>query len=177
MGWISILPAVLTTSPPDARASFERAILRSSAEQQRTILVYDPAYTATGQAKAKHGVCTDVILRAFAVAGVDLRSVITRDIARNRKAYGVARPDPKIDHRRCRQMIVYFQRHATALKPKTPLQVGDVVFWSTRRGGPVDHVGMIGEGLLPVHHWPGQAVKSEDVLRAWQIRGVFRAKL
>src|SRR5947208_1418849 len=70
--------------------------------------VYDPKYVKLaypgGDLPMSHGVCSDVVVRAFRAIGVDLQIVVHEDMTRSFASYpkmwGLRAPDRNIDHRR-----------------------------------------------------------------------------
>ncbi len=122
---------------------------------QKTVLAgasYDDGYFVLGYPNGDpprdKGACVDVVVRAARNAGIDIQSALFEDARAQPSAYGVARPDPNIDHRRVRSAIVYFRRHWDAKSAdidddKDPIRPGDVIFLDTfpNRPGP-DHVGI-----------------------------------
>lgn len=162
---------------------FQQKVLAELRRQVEANIRYRDTYYRRGEPPPNIGVCTDVILRAYRAAGVDLQAEVTADIRAHRNKYPLSRPDPNIDHRRCRNLIVFFRRHALTLPAegaKADWQPGDVVFWDTGNRGTVDHIGMTagerdGNGdLAVVHHWPGLPVMEISGLHGWTIRGHFR---
>jgi uncharacterized protein YijF (DUF1287 family) len=64
------------------------------------------------------GVCTDVVIRAYRNGlGIDLQKLVHEDMARDfaayPKAWGLAKPDPNIDHRRVPNLQTFFRRRGT----------------------------------------------------------------
>lgn len=151
---------------------------------------YDDRYfTLTypnGDPPRDRGACVDVVVRAARNAGLDLQSELFDDIRRAPSAYGKARPDPNIDHRRVRSVLVYFRRHwqerSPALDdPKDPLRVGDVVLLDTLpRPGP-DHIGVVSELIgdskrpLIINNWTfGYTTRPMDLLGTIPVTHRFR---
>ena len=144
-----------------------------------------------GDVARTKGVCTDVLVRALRNAGIDLQAALHRDIERRRSAYGrrVKRPDPNIDHRRVKTLVVYFRAHwrrqdarVDATRPDL-WRPGDVVFFDTfpERAGP-DHVGVLSDrssasGLpLVVNNWTDGSHTAEMDLLDWlPVTDHFRA--
>ena len=60
------------------------------------------------------GVCSDVLVRAFRKAGVDLQQEVHEDMKRAwdeyPKRWGLSEPDANIDHRRVLNLMKYFER-------------------------------------------------------------------
>jgi uncharacterized protein YijF (DUF1287 family) len=169
--------------PPGQLTPFQAALMADLDRQVKAHIVYRDGYYMGGDPPPQLGVCTDVVVRSFRAAGVDLQGAVTADIRRRPSAYGIARPDPNIDHRRCRNLIIYFRRHARSLPTSDgsdDWQPGDVVFWDTSGDGAAHHVGMIANGRdktgapTIVHHWPGLPVSETDGLFSWRIVGHYR---
>ncbi len=152
--------------------------------------VYDASYRTmpypNGDPPAGRGACTDVVVRGLRAAGFDLQRLVHEDMKRRWEAYphsyGLARPDPNIDHRRVPNLAVFFRRHGRAL-PNTVTphtlptwQPGDIVCWKMPGGG--DHTGLISsrrdlQGIpLVIHNLGG--CREQDVLTDWTIAGHYR---
>ncbi|MFQ3591056.1 MAG: DUF1287 domain-containing protein [Chloracidobacterium sp.] len=176
-------PSERPLSPP------VRALLASAREQTQVTTGYDPTYVKLaypgGDVPAHTGVCTDVVIRAFRAAGVDLQVAVHEDMRRAFGAYpkrwGLTRPDPNIDHRRVPNLMVYFQRRGCAAamsqQPADYLP-GDVVAWDL--GGGVPHIGLVTDDLASrtgrplIIHNIGAGARQEDVLFAWRVIGHYR---
>ena len=142
-----------------------------------------------GDVPRKVGVCTDVIIRAARNAGIDIQKELHEDIPRARAAYPMIKGngDYKIDQRRVKTLLPYFQRHwqahaARVDDAKDPLRPGDVIFMDTfpTRDGP-DHIGIvsdtIGESGLPlvINNWTNGTVTREmDLLGSVPVLYRFR---
>jgi uncharacterized protein len=163
--------------------------LVSKARQQIGVTVsYDPVYRRLafpgGDVPADRGVCTDVLVRAYRLLGVDLQEHVHRDMKSSWSAYpklwGLTRPDPNIDHRRVPNLATFFERHGSKLPiPARPqaYRVGDIVTWRLSSGVP--HVGFVSDkisssGVPLVIHNIGSGTREEDVLLAYTITGRFR---
>lgn len=163
---------------------FQRALLRDVERQLSATIHYEDGYYQGGDPPPQIGVCTDVVLRAFSAAGVDLYQRMNADIRRNPQAYPIRRPDPSIDARRCRNMIQFFRRHAKELPVQdnrlNDWQPGDIVFWDAKLQGDANHVGIVvnqeeAEGKpLIAHHWPGREVDISGGLFRFPVKGHFR---
>jgi uncharacterized protein YijF (DUF1287 family) len=150
---------------------------------------YDPAYVALdypgGDVSEKTGVCSDVVVRAFRKAGIDLQKEIHEDMTAARADYptkwGAISPDSNIDHRRVLNLMAYFRRHGKSLPVSyeaTDYQPGDIVAWDLTSG--IDHIGIVtnmlsdSEDRYLIVHNIGAGTRVEDVLFDWTIKGHYR---
>ena len=150
---------------------------------------YDPSYAKIqypmGDVPMDTGVCSDVLVRAFRKAGVDLQKEVHEDMTRAwaeyPKRWGMSGPDPNIDHRRVLNLMKYFERTGKSVpitdEPDDYLP-GDIVAWDL--GGGTYHIGMVTNMLsetqrecLIVHNI-GAGTRVEDVLLNWTIKGHYR---
>ncbi|HMK68313.1 MAG TPA: DUF1287 domain-containing protein [Stellaceae bacterium] len=175
-----------------ARAESQRPSLivaHAALEQTAYTRSYDPAYVRiaypNGDPPRDRGVCSDVIVRAFRAAGVDLQKEIHEDMLRSFAAYphrwGLAAPDANIDHRRVPNLMTFFTRQGKSLPVSARREdyaPGDVVAWDL--GGGLLHVGLVsdapaagGAGYAIVHNI-GAGAQLEDVLLNWKIIGHYR---
>ena len=71
---------------------------------------YDGGYYEGGYPPSDRGACTDVVWRAFAEAGYDLKAMVDADIARDLESYArvVSKSDPNIDFRRAGVLDVFY---------------------------------------------------------------------
>ena len=150
---------------------------------------YDPSYVALeypgGDVPEKTGVCSDVVVRAFRKAGIDLQKEVHEDMRAARAEYptkwGAIAPDPNIDHRRVLNLMAYFKRQGKSLPISSSAgdyQPGDIVAWELSSG--VDHIGIVtnmqsnsDDRFLIVHNI-GAGTRIEDVMFAWTIKGHYR---
>ena len=150
---------------------------------------YDPAYVALeypgGDVPEKTGVCSDVVVRAFRKAGIDLQKEVHEDMQAARSSYstkwGSNAPDKNIDHRRVLNLMRYFERQGKSLPisdAADDYQPGDIVAWELSSG--VDHIGIVtnmmsdSDGRLLIVHNIGAGTRIEDVLLDWTIKGHYR---
>src|SRR5688572_29729046 len=102
-------------------------IIASAIEQTTVTTGYDPAYVGmeypNGDVAPETGVCSDVVVRAFRKAGIDLQKEVHEDMIRAWAVYprkwGASRPDSNIDHRRVLNLTTYFDRQNRALPVTT----------------------------------------------------------
>ncbi len=152
-------------------------ILLSARAYIGTAPVYRSAYYVGGYPPEGEGVCTDVIWRALAGAGYDLKALVDADIAAAPEAYpAVKTPDPNIDFRRVRNLRVYFERHLESLTT----DVGDVAAWQPGDIAVFEgHIGIVsdkrdffGHAWL-IHHGSGTGAE-EDALEHGVLIGHYR---
>jgi uncharacterized protein YijF (DUF1287 family) len=171
-------------APPQLKQMLDGAIAQAGVTTS-----YDPSYVALdypgGDVPEKTGVCSDVVVRAFRKAGIDLQKEIHEDMATALsdypKKWGATSPDANIDHRRVLNLMAYFRRHGKSL-PVTydsiDYKPGDIVAWDLTTG--LDHIGIVtnmvsssGDRYLIVHNI-GAGTRVEDVLFNWTIKGHYR---
>lgn len=189
-----ILPGMnVSPSPVEAIPEEELAtadlILLGARREVKNKTRYDAAYVAVsypgGDVPSDRGACTDVVVRAFRHAGIDLQQLIHEDMKKNFSLYpqkwGLDSPDSNIDHRRVPNQACFFERYGLVLTPEVEehleeWQWGDVVYWRFPDGR--DHCGIISDrtnrdGVPLVIHNAGLA-REEDCLLRWEITGHFR---
>lgn len=117
-------------------------------------VVYDPAYYSidypNGDVPADRGVCTDVVIRAYRILGIDLQREVHEDMQDHFELYpskwGMTGPDSNIDHRRVPNLMKYFERHGTTKACTNEADdyiPGDIVCWDLGRG--ITHIGILVE--------------------------------
>jgi uncharacterized protein YijF (DUF1287 family) len=164
-------------------------VIENCRKQTRLTRHYDPAYVSLdypmGDVEISRGVCTDVVVRAFRAAGVDLQKEIHEDMKENFLEYpnnwGLKKPDKNIDHRRVPNIAAYMTRRGKSLKiskDEADYQPGDVVTWKIP--GNLNHTGIISDVPVPgttrykVYHNIGRGVILNDILFEFKITGHFR---
>ena len=150
---------------------------------------YDPSYVSIsypgGDVNPQTGVCSDVVIRSFRKAGVDLQKEVHEDMLRGwseyPKRWGLEKPDANIDHRRVPNLMTYFKRKGTALPISSNSQdylPGDIVAWDLGNG--LDHIGIVtniwsaDEHRCLIIHNIGAGARVEDVMFSWTIKGHYR---
>ena len=171
---------------PSNALRVETLVTAAVSQIGRTTL-YDPAYVRLaypgGDVPMDRGVCTDVIIRAFRAIGIDLQLAVHEDMVRHFSSYprtGRRTPDANIDHRRVKNLAVFFTRSGAAV-PVTPRPSdylpGDVVMWDV---GGLAHTGLVADALAPgtdrhtIVHNIGDGTQMEDILFEFPITGHFR---
>ena len=148
-------------------------------------LYYDPSYTQLkypmGDVSIVKGVCTDVIIRALRLQGVDLQKLIHEDMKKNfavyPKKWGLKSTDRNIDHRRVPNIMTYFNRQGYEVKDKN-YKAGDIVTWDLGKG--LVHIGIISNQKSLVNSTPlvthniGSGTQENNILFDYKITGHYR---
>lgn len=167
-----------------------KKLLESAVEQTTLTKSYDPIYTRLaypmGDVPIEKGVCTDVVVRAFRRAGVDLQRTVHEDMRANFSAYpkkwNLKSPDTNIDHRRVPNLQTFFTRAGKSLpltQNAADYKPGDVVSWDLNGKG-MTHIGLVSNfynektKTYSIIHNIGAGASVEDVLFDWRITGHFR---
>ena len=185
-----VIPPPSVARPLPANASPQtKQLVDAAIEQSKVTTGYDPSWVKidypNGDVSSETGVCSDVIVRAFRKAGIDLQKEVHEDMTRARSEYprkwGASGTDTNIDHRRVLNLTTYFERQGKSLpitNDRADYLPGDVVAWELSDG--VEHIGILtnlssepGKHYLIVHNI-GAGARVEDVLLAWKIIGHYR---
>ena len=188
-----VVPGLNENSPveeiPEEELTTPDLVLLGARREVQNSTRYDASYAAIsypgGDVSPGYGACTDVVVRAYRNAGIDLQQLIHTDMQDNFNLYpqnwGLNGPDPNIDHRRVPNQVRFFERFGTALTLDVAdnlnqWQWGDVVYWRFADGR--DHCGIISDrtrrdGVPLVVHNAG-ITREEDCLLRWEITGHFR---
>ncbi|RYX80190.1 DUF1287 domain-containing protein [bacterium] len=204
--WFSIRPtrrgaiiAALPNSPVKEAFVPEVTRVEPKSETARKIVAaaktqIGDAYNATyrvisypaGDVPKGSGACTDVVVRAFRGANIDLQKLIHDDMKANFRLYPdswkLGRTDKNIDHRRVPNHIVFFKRFGQTLPIgtsgndlKTWLP-GDIVEWKLEGGR--WHTGVISDGIssrgVPMVIHNGWQCVEQDALDCYEITNHFR---
>ncbi|HLG94071.1 MAG TPA: DUF1287 domain-containing protein [candidate division Zixibacteria bacterium] len=162
--------------------------------------VYDNRYVRMkyplGDPGWKWGACVDVVIRAFRFASndsIDLQKLILEDIKKAPGAYGIFSHDSNIDHRRTRNLVVFFRRNAEVLPVGSKqdaarlYEPGDIVVWDIMGNGKPNHIGIVSDKTnangvpFALHHfreWRGFTGRpsEDDCLFQWPVLHHFRWK-
>ena len=181
-------PSVAKPLPPNASPQLKQFV-EAAIEQSKVTTGYDPSYVKidypNGDVSSDTGVCSDVVVRAFRKAGIDLQKEVHEDMVAAWSEYprkwGARGTDTNIDHRRVLNLTTYFDRQGKSLpitNDRADYLPGDVVAWELSDG--VEHIGIVtnlsseaDEHYLIVHNI-GAGARVEDVLLAWKIIGHYR---
>lgn len=184
------IPTSSVTVPLPAASSPQlKQFIDGAVEQSKVTTGYDPSYVKidypNGDLPSDTGVCSDVVVRAFRKAGIDLQKEVHEDMklawAEYPRKWGARGTDTNIDHRRVLNLTTYFDRQNKTLpisNNRTDYLPGDVVAWELSDG--VEHIGILtnlwsepDKHCLVVHNI-GAGARVEDVLFAWKIIGHYR---
>lgn len=179
---------VAQSLPPNASPQLKQ-LIDAAIEQSKITTGYDPAWVKidypNGDVPRETGVCSDVIVRAFRKAGMDLQKEVHEDMSRAwseyPKKWGAGGRDTNIDHRRVLNLMTYFNRQGKSrpiTNDRADYLPGDVVAWDLSDG--LEHIGIVTNLLsepdkhyLIVHNI-GSGARVEDVLLTWKIIGHYR---
>lgn len=173
---------------PEGQASSRISrVLEGAYQQVGTTTIYDGSYRRLpfpgGDIPIERGVCSDVLVRAYRHAGLDLQLLVNQDMSRSFRDYpqlwGLSKPDSNIDHRRVPNLAAFFRRNGKSLPVSTrasDYSAGDIVTWRLASGVP--HIGLVADRLqrgrpLVIHNIGGGA-QVEDVLFSYAITGHYR---
>ena len=167
-----------------------RSVLSSAFDQINTTTSYTQKYYSikypNGDVPKYTGACTDVVIRSFRKAGVDLQKQVHLDMKANfskyPKKWGLRKTDTNIDHRRVPNLQTYFKRKGKSLAISmigSNYRPGDVVSWDLNGKG-LTHIGLVSniwnkekKRYLIIHNIGG-GTELEDRLFEWKITGHYR---
>lgn len=188
MGLLATLLALLAMAA-GSTPQFVQQVIAAAVAQTGQRVRYDGAYRRIpypgGDVPSGIGVCTDVVIRAYRAAGVDLQQRVHEDMKRAFAAYpklwGLARPDANIDHRRVPNLQTYFRRRGVEVRVTSNPRdyvAGDLVTWMLP--GNLPHIGFVidrrtADGRRPlIVHNIGNGPEVEDMLMSFPITGHYR---
>lgn len=181
-----ILPA--RADPGD---DFHQRLAKAAMEQTKEHVVYDGSYRRIpypgGDVPRDRGVCTDVVIRAYRVLGLDLQVLVHEDMKANFSAYpqvwGLPAPDTNIDHRRVLNLQTFFRRKGVVLpvsREGKDYLPGDLVTFLVGPRSTLPHIGIVSavtteDGTRPLMvHNIGAGPQLEDMLFSYPITGHYR---
>lgn len=182
-------PSIVETIPKED-LTIPDLILLGARQEVKNRTRYDASYQVIdyplGDIASDRGACTDVVIRAYRNANIDLQQLIHEEMEKNFSAYpnnwGLERPDSNIDHRRIPNQMTFFERYGSKLTTKVDKdnleewQWGDIVYWKFPDGN--EHCGIISDKTRPdkvplvIHN--ASIAKEEDCLLKWEIIGHYR---
>ena len=124
--------------PPTASPQLKQ-FLEAAIAQSKVTTGYDPAWVKinypNGDVPPETGVCSDVVVRAFRKAGIDLQKEVHEDMQRAwaeyPKRWGARGTDTNIDHRRVLNLMTYLTRQRKSL----PVTSDRAKLFTGRRSG------------------------------------------
>jgi len=165
-------------APGDGEA-FGLALAAAAREQLDDFVIYNDRYTRLrypmGDVHPMYGVCTDVVIRAYRVLGLDLQALVQQ----TRTGSG----DPNIDHRRVDTLRKFFARFGENLPISTfaeDFRPGDIVtYWRPQNRHSRTHIAIVSDAIGPsgrplIIHNRGWGPQQEDALFVDQITGHYR---
>jgi uncharacterized protein YijF (DUF1287 family) len=188
-GWFSSTqsekPKIAEISSAEVKKMLESANLQTqttkSYAQDYVVIPYP-----NGDLPIETGACTDVVIRSFRAAGVDLQKEVHEDMQANFALYpqkwGLPKPDTNIDHRRVPNLQTFFTRKGKSLPVTTKAEdykPGDVVAWDLDGKG-MTHIGVVSNvqnestKTFSIIHNIGGGARLENRLFEWKIIGHYR---
>ena len=185
----AVPPSSVTRPLPQKASPQLKQFIEGAVEQSKVTTGYDPSYVKldypNGDVPSDTGVCSDVVVRAFRKAGIDLQKDVHEDMkvawSEYPKRWGARGTDTNIDHRRVLNLAKYFDRKGKSLsitENRADYLPGDVVAWELSDG--VEHIGILtnlssepDQHYLVIHNI-GAGARVEDVLLGWKIIGHYR---
>jgi uncharacterized protein len=176
---LGVAPLVWADSPE---------IVQAARLQTQSSVIYDGSYRRIaypmGDVPASRGVCTDVIIRAYRIIGIDLQALVHEDMSANFGQYprlwGLSKADSNIDHRRVPNLQKFLERAGAKVSGRNYLP-GDLVTWMLP--GNLPHIGIVSDRLAStpdrrlVIHNIGAGPTEEDMLFAFPITGHYRYRV
>lgn len=153
--------ALAAGSSPGTLSPRDELLLTTRAREEiGRVTSYDNTWMETsgypmGDIPSHRGACTDVVVRAFRAAGVDLQVLVHEDVESDLAAYHLPSVDRHIDHRRVTTLHAFFERNAMSLttdvRDREAFRAGDVVFytWSWGRSALAEHVAIVSDRKGP----------------------------
>ncbi|MBN2143620.1 MAG: DUF1287 domain-containing protein [Candidatus Aureabacteria bacterium] len=183
-------PKILQLEEP-ANQSALKDFIEGAKQLTKRKIQYDPSYCRInypgGDIPSDKGVCTDLVIRAFRNAGVDIQKELYEHLQSNFNLYMLnfeegEVPDPSIDHRRVRNLMVYFRNKAIELpvtRRSRDYLPGDIVVWKINNKL---HIGIVVDlpsknrpnRYMIAHHSIKSGPKVQDMLFAWKMVGHYR---
>ena len=168
---------------------FFPSLAKTAENRLKHKITYDGAYIKIeypmGDVPSNIGVCTDVVIRSYRAAGIDLQQKGHNDMKQNfwvyPKMWRLTSPDTNIDHRRVPNLMTFFNREGCSLpisKDKKAYLPGHVVSWDL--GGGIMHIGIVSSKIssktgnpLIVHNI-GSGPQINDMIFNYEIIGHYR---
>lgn len=167
--------------------AYGNVLVENARKQIGVTVSYDPQYSKIdfpmGDVPATTGVCTDVVIRAYRLQGLDLQQAVNKDMKsaweKYPKLWGLKNTDTNIDHRRVPNLETFFSRYGKTLSLTdiNSFQAGDIVTWRLPKNLP--HIGLVSDkksadGTPLIIHNIGRDTVEEDILFKYKIVGHYR---
>jgi len=185
--FISLLLKPDTVRCQDTSTFLSRLALAAETLTRQSV-IYDPMYYnipyPNGDIPSDRGVCTDVVIRAYRLLGIDLQQKVHEDMTKYfhfyPKIWALKRTDKNIDHRRVPNLMLYFTRYGKSVALSNvakDYQPGDIVCWNL--GGGTTHIGIVSTRKAPsgrflIVHNIGAGQVLEDCLFSYTMIGHYR---
>jgi uncharacterized protein YijF (DUF1287 family) len=173
------IPAASPRTQPIPAADFGSALAAAAEVQTREFVVYDDEYRVIqypgGDVAPLYGVCTDVVIRAYRVLGVDLQRLVHES--------QVGSGDTNISHRRTIALRRFFTKAGTSVPitdfPEDYLPGDIVTYHRPQISGSNDHIAIVSNATGPsgrpmIVHNRGFGPQVEDALFVDEITGHYR---
>jgi uncharacterized protein YijF (DUF1287 family) len=172
----SVTPVAFSPMPA---ADFGQRLANAARAQTEDMVVYTARYqrmaSTMGDLPSLYGACSDLVIRAYRMVGLDLQSLVQK--AR------VGSGDANIDHRRTETLRAFFARHGEVIAPSRfpeAYKPGDIVtyyrpFSRVSRA----HIAIVSDVIAPsgrpmIIHNRGWGPQLEDALFVDRITGHYR---
>ena len=178
-------PKLTEVASPEIKKLLESAVEQTKVTRNYTQQYYVIPYP-NGDVPIETGACTDVIIRAFRKAGIDLQKEVHEDMTTNfalyPKKWALQKTDPNIDHRRVLNLQTFFKRQGKSLpitQKAEDYSPGDIVAWDLDGKG-MTHIGIVSNfwnkdtKRFSIIHNIGGGANQEDRLFEWKILGHYR---
>ena len=150
--FLNILLALFLSNIAFSQSELQLQLADSALTLINGEVTYDPNYYSidypNGDIPENKGVCTDVVIRAYRLLGVDLQKEVHEDMLTNfdlyPKNWDLTKTDKNIDHRRVPNLMVYFSRFGkelTITNEADNYKPGDIVCWDLGNG--ITHIGIV----------------------------------
>jgi uncharacterized protein YijF (DUF1287 family) len=174
---VSLTACAQTSKQTISTVQTKQGLILSHAEWQATQdVTYDGSYRLidypNGDVPANIGVCTDVVVRAYRAANIDMQVLIHEDVQRNLQYYypiyykrGTAKADPNIDHRRVHIIRKFLNKNypESKIKNSSPYLPGDIIVWGNWHIGILINEKVEGTDRYYAVHNIGAGPQKEDV--------------
>ena len=174
---VSLTACAQTTKQTISTVQTKQGLILSHAEWQATQdVTYDGSYRIidypNGDVPSNIGVCTDVVVRAYRAADIDMQVLIHEDVQDHLQYYypvhykrGTAKADPNIDHRRVHIIRKFLNKNypESKIKNSEPYLPGDIIVWGNWHIGILIDEKVAGTDRYYAVHNIGAGPQKEDV--------------